>query len=77
MVGELLADRVVLVGRLLVADRRANVVGGQRAIWRRLADRGPIQRDPCFFAELASIYSLMILPGITSSLGTMLHLNCD
>ena len=63
VLGELPIDRVVLVGRLLVVDRRANV--GQRAIWRHLADRGPIRRDPCFFAELTSIYSLMILPGIT------------
>ena len=75
MVGELPADRVVLVGQLLVVDRRAN--GEQRAIWRRLADRGPIRRDPCFFAELAPIYLHMILLGITSSLGTVLHPNCD
>ena len=52
-------------------------MGGSGPFEGVLPTEGPIRRDPCFFTELAPIYSLMILPGIASSLGTVLHLNYD
>ena len=68
VLGELPIDRVVLVGRLLVVGRRANVDDVARhfkaSCWQR-----SLWRDPCFLAELPSIGSPMILSGITSNSG--------